>query len=225
MTPALEHLRPAVVDQHLADAAVTFGKNLKRWRIRAGWAQDTAQQWGQALGVLHVFSSQWSHLENGKLPAPQPKLFRALGAMNRLLAGGNYGPIPSDLKERLQQAEPVLHPDGTPWVGADFFRCFVGDLEWPHPQQPMTDAEAAEVSEWLRQAFDATAVALGVRRSQALSQLEAIVPAEHWPAFEEVLFGADYSPTTLEPLHHAPQQWVRRWHEQQQAGNRLPADP
>lgn len=225
MTPALESLRPSVVDQHLADAAVQFGKNLKRWRIRAGWAQDTAQQWGQALGVLHVFSSQWSHLENGKLPAPQPKLFRALGAMNRLLAAGNYGSIPSDLRDRLQQAEPVLHPDGSPWVGADFFRCFVGDLEWPQPHEPMTDKEAGMASEWLRQSFDATAADLGIRRAQALEQLAAIVPAEHWPAFEEVLFGADYTAATLEPLNHAPQQWVRRWHEQQQAGNTLPANP
>jgi hypothetical protein len=63
------------------------------------------------------------------LLTPKPKLFAALAQLNRLVADQAWatpGVITPALRATLQQALPLLRPDGTPWSAADFFDAFIG---------------------------------------------------------------------------------------------------
>jgi transcriptional regulator with XRE-family HTH domain len=114
----------------MADAALQFGHLLTRWQQANGWSQDTPKRIAAAAGFtdLAVHNSQWSELCRGLL-TPKPKLFAALAQLNRLVADQAWatpGVITPALRATLQQALPLLRPDGTPWSAADFFDAFIG---------------------------------------------------------------------------------------------------
>lgn len=153
--------------EQLREAAVTFGANLRHWRRRQGWAQDTAMDWGKATGRLHVYSSQWSSIESGSTRNPGPTLFVAFGVMNTRLACADYGAVRDrTLMDRLKAAEPLRHKDGEPWDAADFFAAYIGHQAWPDvpdPEPPeISDEQAAQWSATLRGWFQATAAAAGM---------------------------------------------------------------
>ena len=72
MTTALlaPPMGPTLPSSDLRSSAVAFGQGLRRWRVRQGWAQDTAQDWGEEASFPHVFSSQWSQLETARMERP-----------------------------------------------------------------------------------------------------------------------------------------------------------
>lgn len=215
----------ATITAQLEAAAVEFGKNLRRWRVAQGWSQNTAQDWGQAVGVLHVFNSQWSQLESAKLRGPKPLVFRALGAMNQLLAAGQYGPIRDrDLLERVRAAAPICHDDGTPWDGADFYAAFLGDLDWPpiaNHIPPISDNDAAEFSHTIRSAVRIGAKRRNLSLRAAADQLLDHVPEDQHARLEDVLLGETWSGEELTALREPdgklqPRAWLAAW----DAGNR-----
>lgn len=213
----LSRFRNDAISAELEAAAVRFGQNLRRWRIAQGWSQNTPQDWGQAVGVAHVFNSQWSQLENARLRGPSPLVFRALGAMNQLLHAKEYGVIHDlHLRERVKGAQPICHPDGRPWRGSDFYAAFIGSLEWPPMATvlpPITDAEAAEFSATIRQQVRAMAREQGKALGVAVGDLLESVPAEHRDRLEDVLFGDDWTGEELTGLRDQdgellPAAWV-----------------
>ena len=203
----------------MRDHAIAFGKSLRRWRLAQGWAQDTAQAWGQECKFPHVFSSQWSTLETARMERPGPLLFHCLGMMNAMLDAREFkGVTTRALMDRLKAAEPIRHPDGRPWRGEDFFACYIGRLEWPQVPDVVTftDEEAAAWSQQLREWFRLIAKDAGLSRVAAAGGLVALVPVELREQLEAVLFGTDYSGEELgslrgvdgEPL---PVDWMREW--------------
>jgi transcriptional regulator with XRE-family HTH domain len=218
--PPLRHYRPETIAAQLEAAAVSFGENLRRWRVAQGWSQNTPQDWGKAVGVLHVFNSQWSQLESAKLRGPKPTVFRALGVMNVMLHAGQYGPIKDRaLMDRVRAAEAICHEDGEPWDGRDFYAAFLGDLQFPviaNRLPPITDAEAAEISNGFR-----TDVRNGAkRRSLALraaaDQLLDHVPDDQHGRLEDVLLGDAWTAAELMALRDpdgemAPRAWLAEW--------------
>jgi hypothetical protein len=217
---------PAKVQQaQLHQAAVAFGISLMRWRRRQGWTQATAAKWAAAVGRTCVFSSQWSNLENATMKNPGPPLFMNLGSMNRDIACQNYGPIRDrSLMDRVKAATPVVHPDGEPWDGADFFAAYIGIQPWPNqePEAPLiTDEDAAAWSATLRDWFQQTVEAAG------LEPLDAAVAAmrhanpdrgDH-KAFQRLILGfEDLSAAWLleqwQREAESPVQWLAAWRQE-----------
>lgn len=205
------------------EAALLFGRNLRYWRTRQGWAQDTAMQWGQMVDCPHVYSSQWSQLETGKMRNPGPGIFCALGWQNEAIDRHDFGPITDrTLKDRLDAAEPVRRADGTPWKAADFFAAYVGDLLWPDVQASLpfniTTDEAERWSEQLRVWFQRTAREANLSPLEAATGLLEHVDADNGARalFQRVLLGfADYTPEELirdwQEEGPAAACWVRHW--------------
>lgn len=224
-----ERYRPETVTQQLAAAAAAFGSGLRRWRISNGWSQNTPQDWGRAVGIAHVFNSQWSQLENARLRGPEPKLFIALGIMNELLASQNYGPIQDrGLRDTVAKGRPVLHEDGHPWDAGDFSAAFYGLLQWPEFAQPrplISDDEAAQISAQVRDRFRSVCAAAKRRPGPAIRELLQLVPAEDQARMEDVLLGDNYSGAELSDLRDddgrpLPQQWLEDWQSEPMAQRR-----
>lgn len=216
--------------EELRDSALAFGRMLKRWRLANGWAQDTSQLWGEVAGSPHVYASQWSQLETGNTKNPGPLMFRCFGVLNQRLAAKNYGAIPNiTLRERVQGGKALMHPDGRPWRGSDFFAAYVGELDWPELPDPaappkLTTEQAAEITDAYRNRFQRL-----VKRSAleplaaAVQLLEHVDPAQQVrQEFQGVLLGfRDYTPERLTQLWdgvcHKPQRWMDDWEERLRA--------
>lgn len=228
MVPPLTRYRHDTITAQLEAAAIRFGENLRRWRVAQGWSQNTPQDWGQAVGVLHVFNSQWSQLESAKLRGPKPLVFRALGAMNAMLAAGEYGPIKDRaLLDRVRGAEAIRHDDGTPWDGSDFYAAFLGDLDWPPIATrlpPITDVEAAAFSDQFRADVRTGAKRRNLSLRAAADQLLDHVPDDQHGRLEDVLLGEAWSGAELTALRDeagklAPRAWLKAWDGQNNAGS------
>ena len=207
----------------LQSAAEDFGRNLRRWRRRQGWAQDTAAAWGTAIGGLCVHASQWSQLETASMRQPSPKLFVRLGLQNQLLASGDIGPIRDRaLRDRVAVAEPIADDDG-PWGAVEFFGAYIGHRAWPPLEDSLppdiTDADAAEWSESLRGWFQTTAREAQREPIDAATEVMAHCSADD-PAMRQqlqrVLLGfGGYSPAELlaqwEAKAPGPREWINAW--------------
>ena len=99
---------------------------------------------------------QWGNLENGKVQQPQPSTFIQLGVLNECLALEDRGPIKDrTLRDRVQRAQPVRHPDGRLWGAEDWFACYIGKLEGPAALWPRQDEIDAEIeTKQLRSLFE-----------------------------------------------------------------------
>ena len=73
------------------------------WHERNGWSHKVLPALAEALDLGRVHNSQISNLRNGKLAAPGPEVFLALGQANAVLLAG-LDPI----RERLQEVHPEL---------------------------------------------------------------------------------------------------------------------
>jgi hypothetical protein len=216
---------------HQLDAArVQFGKFLRNWRKCNDWSVTTAQDWAKACPALipwalRVAGGQWGNLENGKVMQPQPSTFIQLGVLNECLAQKERGTIRDKLlRERVQQARPVLHGDGRPWGAEDWFACYIGKLEGPAdlwPRQEEIDAEAE--TKRLRSLFDAAVERSGLRPVSAAMQVLRMagdLPMEQVVAIENALFAGERLPTsTVATARKALHSWVG-----EVAGDLLPAE-
>ena len=215
---------------HLDAARVQFGKFLRNWRKSNDWSVTTAQDWAKACPALipwalRVAGGQWGNLENGKVMQPQPSTFIQLGVLNECLAQKERGTIRDKLlRERVQQARPVLHGDGRPWGAEDWFACYIGKLEGPAdlwPRQEEIDAEAE--TKRLRSLFDAAVERSGLRPVSAAMQvlrLAGDLPMEQVVAIENALFANERLPTsTVATARMALHSWVG-----EVAGDLLPAE-
>lgn len=219
MAPFEAH-HPDRIAAELKAAAAAFGVGLRRWRVAQGWSQNTPQDWAKAIGISPVANSQWSLLERGQMRAPEPKLFRSLGAMNQLLAAGTYGPI-SDRKllDLVKGAESVRHDDGRPWTGQDFAACFMGAITWPPvvERRPLPTAEeAAAASATFRESFRSACRKRRQKPGTAQQELLDQVPAEHQARVEDVLLGDDWTPQEVLQLEDEdgrplPALWLEAW--------------
>jgi transcriptional regulator with XRE-family HTH domain len=233
MSPLLRY-RPEAIAAQLEAAAVSFGENLRRWRVAQGWSQNTPQDWGQAVGDLHVFNSQWSQLESAKLRGPKPTVFRALGAMNALLHAGQYGPIKDRaLMDRVRAAQAICHEDGEPWDGSDFYAAFLGDLQFPvipNRLPPITDKEAAEISDGFRADVRNGAKRRSLALRAAADRLLDHVPEEDHGRLEDVLLGDAWTAAELMALRDpdgrlAPRAWLAAWDGEAATGSQQKALP
>ena len=120
------------------------------WHERNGWSHKVLPALAEALDLGRVHNSQISNLRNGKLAAPGPEVFLALGQANAVLLAG-LDPI----RERLQEVHPELlqvladgHAPlvnglGQPLGAGALFEIFVGLAPLPPGFDWRIDAEEA----------------------------------------------------------------------------------
>jgi hypothetical protein len=210
--------------QRLRQSAIVFGQQLRRWRVANGWAQDTAQKWGELVDMPHVYSSQWSQLETAVARNPGPLLFHALGVMNQRLHRQEYGPgIPRDLLDRLQGATAIVGANGQPWGGPEWFAAYLGQEPWPDLPDPerapvISRADAEWWSEQFRVWFQQVTNSADLQPLEGATRLMEFV--DHDSAvrsdFQHVVLGfGDYDPARLTQLwegaRYAPERWLDEW--------------
>ena len=153
-----------------------FGRTLTAWCNRNGWIHSTLHEWGEQAGFPAVRDSSFNKLQNAKTEQPQPLTFIQLALANARVADGDYSGV-SDrrLKDRLEESQPLCTPDGRPWRATEFFSHFIGELdapEWLQQPEPLTDEEAAALSQEQRQRFQAITATLELTPAAAWKQLE-----------------------------------------------------
>lgn len=207
--------------EQLNSAREAFGRCLVRWRRINGWSQQTPEQWGREAGFYYMHNSQWSRLERGDMGMPGPLLFRALGVLNDRIARQDWGRITTaSLRDRVCGSVGVLHPDGTPWTGSDFYSAFIGEKDWPPFPKRQTRVSKAEADAWNRQLrlwFEEITSKAGLLPLAGLNQLMEHVPEAYEASMQHAVMGlGGLSRADLEELageDQGPEQWLKAWQE------------
>lgn len=210
------------------EAAIEFGRMLRRWRVANGWTQYTARRWADEAGHPSISHSGISELEQGKTKAPRTAVFLSLAELNQRVADGDFTGVRSrDLMDQLKGSIPIAHEDGTPWGPGDFWECHAGLRAAPpylaapttHPCPELTDEQAADLcAGWAAQARQLV-VARGGRPAD-LMRVGAAAPARFRDGWSAVALGlATWSPQELAEVWDVnanewkPAAWLAAWAE------------
>ena len=152
----------------IAAGRVAFAHLIRVWHGRNGWSHRVLPALAEVLDLGRVHNSQLSMLRNGKLAAPGPEVFLALGRINQLLAAEvSAGVLSPALRQRLRDhpellaaleasALPVQAP-GQPVLGpGELLEVFVGLRQPPAAfDLRIAEGEAAALSAALAELFTA----------------------------------------------------------------------
>jgi len=216
----------AHIRDHYEQAALEFGRMLRRWRVVNGWTQYTARNWATEAGHSTSSHSGLSELERGLTKHPRAPLFVSLAEMNERIHQADFrGVTTRDLLDQLKGSRSIDREDGTPWNPADFWSCHVGLIAPPawlalpqaNPAPELSEQQAAELCEaWAKQAREH--VRLVDAASADLIRARASAPAAARAKWLNVLLGLDvYTPKELEKLWDAekselaPVTWLNSW--------------
>lgn len=205
-----------------AEARKKFGYMLKAWRTQNGWAGQTAEDWQRSCPELlpfKILNSVWTGLELARNERTAPATFRALGDVNQALTRADRGVIRDrKLRDRVDGAKPICHPDGTAWDHVDFYRAFWGELEIPAElQEPdeISEADAEAWSENWRAEFRRIQLRRALRPRDALTQLlgEMVPPPGQAQIglLEDLAFGFSSLTPADQQLMVAAQSALERW--------------
>lgn len=152
----------------LASGRVGFAHLIRVWHERNGWSHRVLPALAEALDLGRVHNSQLSMLRNGKLAAPGPEVFLALGTINQWLAehapDGHLPaamaamlPVHPDVAEALQLSALPVRDDGDRVLGpGQLLEVFVGRQSPPLAfDLRIDDEEAASLSAALALLFTA----------------------------------------------------------------------
>ena len=138
--------------ERLTDGRRAMAHLIHVWHERNGWSHKVLPALADALDLGRVHNSQISNLRNGKLAAPGPEVFLALGQANAVLLGGL-----DSIRDRLQKEHPELlqvladgHAPlvdavGRPLSAGALFEIFVGLAPLPPGFDWRIDAHEAPV--------------------------------------------------------------------------------
>ncbi|MAR05847.1 MAG: hypothetical protein CL862_01920 [Cyanobium sp. NAT70] len=124
--------------ERLAEGRRAMAHLIHVWHERNGWSHKVLPSLAEALDLGRVHNSQISNLRNGKLAAPGPEVFLALGQANAVLFAG-LDPIRdrlsephADLLQHLNEGhEPLVNGRGKPLGAGALFEIFVGLASLP----------------------------------------------------------------------------------------------
>jgi transcriptional regulator with XRE-family HTH domain len=210
-------------------AAVSFGKMLRRWRAVNGWTQYTAKRWAEEAGLSELIRhSGLSELERGITRSPRNIVFLSLANFNRLIHEQQFKGVRSrDLLDQLKGSKAICDEAGEPWKPEAFWACHAGILEpppWlaapvvsPAPQLSAGQAQGL-CADWSNQAKEAArAAGAGPAQLMAAGGFAAPKLRQRW---QGVILGLDaFSPEDLAELwdpeasEWRPAQWLAAWQE------------
>lgn len=157
-------------------ARKAFGRTLSAWLNRNGWIHSTLQDWGHQAGFPSIKDSSFNRLQNAKTEQPSPLTFIQLAIANQRIADGDLsGVVDRQLKDRLQDSEPITDAKGKPWGATEFFGHFVGELagpEWAAAPKLLSVEEAETLSREQQTKFEAIAKTKDLPPPVAWKQLE-----------------------------------------------------
>ena len=156
-----------------------FGLVIKKWFAINNWPQNVPEVVAKSKGnKTGPWASQISHAMNGK-HEPKVPFFCALAWFNQVVAERDFGGI-SDRRtiDRLLQAEPLCHDNGTPFNASDFFNLYAGITKPPLEYQPGADTLSQEqLEQWvegLRLAFKETCIAMMDKPGKVWAEVEKV---------------------------------------------------
>ena len=122
----------------LSDGRRAMAHLIHVWHERNGWSHKVLPALAESLDLGRVHNSQISNLRNGKLAAPGPEAFLALGQSNAVLYKGIkeiqdllLDIHPELLKVLLESAIPLQDDTGKPISAGQFFEIFIGLIPLP----------------------------------------------------------------------------------------------
>lgn len=198
------------------EALQRFGRMLRTWRIRNGWTQHTASQWGKQAGFQAIAAGNFSHIEHGKTNYVRPGTIFQLADLNQRIAGREWGPVRNrELRERLESSKPITDDHGVPWGPTEFWACSVGlipvpaELDEPEgdPVPELTDEAAKLMSQQWRMELQEVLLERDLDPIDAFGELSKLLPQQHRRRFRQVMSvsGADYKASELLEL------WDNGW--------------
>ncbi len=136
--------------ERLTDGRRAMAHLVHVWHERNGWSHKVLPTFADALDLGRVHNSQISNLRNGKLAAPGPEVFLALGQANALLMGGLES-IRTGLEESHPELlqilvdghAPLVDAGGDPLSAGALFEIFVGLAPLPPGFDWRIDADEA----------------------------------------------------------------------------------
>jgi transcriptional regulator with XRE-family HTH domain len=220
----------SLIKSQQEQAAIEFGRMLRRWRMVNGWTQYTAKRWSDEAGLETVIRhSGLSELERGITRNPRSVVFLSLANLNGLVYRQEFTGVRSrDLLDQLKGSRAICdEATGEPWGPAEFWACHAGILAVPpwlapppsNPAPTLTDDQADELcASWADQAREAT-------RAAGAGPAGLMAAGSHAPAklrqrWQGVVMGLDsWDPEELRELwdpeasEWLPAQWLAAWKE------------
>jgi len=161
---------------------------LRNWRIRNGWTQYTASQWGKEAGFKAIAPGNLSNIEHGKQGNLTPATLFHLAELNCRVADQDWGTVRSrGLMDQLELSKPIAYSNGKPWGPTEFWSCSVGLLAVPEelaspepePVPRITEEQARQLSEQWRKEWKDALLTHDLDPGEALAALGRHIPKEH----------------------------------------------
>jgi len=220
----------SLIKQQQDEAAMEFGRMLRRWRKLNGWTQYSARRWADEADLGDVIRhSGLSELERGLTKSPRNIVFLSLANLNALVHQGEYRGVRSrDLLDQLKGSKAICdEATGEPWGPEAFWACHCGLLAPPawlaapaaSPAPVLSDDQASELcTSWADQAREAARAA--DTGPAGLIAAGGFAPQRLRLRWSGVLLGIDsFSSKELieqwdaEASEWRPAQWLAAWRE------------
>lgn len=211
------------------EAAVAFGKVLRRWRARNGWTQYTMGNFAASADPRFdaPSHSSASTIETGKNQHPRTAYYVSMAEFNARVADGNFrGVHDRELLDQLMDSRPITDEQGRPWGAAEFWACHAGLLEPPgwlfvEPEDlapELSEEEAAALGDAWRAEVIERGAAAGLRPARSVVAFVASIPRKHRESLEEGLLSG-FTRETVAPLWDPAANewqtltWIAQWAE------------
>jgi transcriptional regulator with XRE-family HTH domain len=107
--------------------ALVFGVFMRQWRLKMGWTQYTANEYGQQFGFSTISYGNLSVIEQGKSGELRYKVYYQLGRLNYSFYCKEYEGVKFASKEIQQKILsispiPILTTGGDPWGPVQFWQ-------------------------------------------------------------------------------------------------------
>jgi transcriptional regulator with XRE-family HTH domain len=210
--------------QRQQQAREDFGRMLRLWRERNGWTQYTVERWGKEAGFRTVSSGNISMVEQGKAGDLRAQAHFQLADVNRRLADQDWGNIKSlELRQAIENAQPITGDDGQVWGPQEFWGCYVGLQPVPEAyrrpvQEPMPQGSgtlAAELATRWRALMGEQVNRRGLDPIETLQGIARHAPQARRKTLRLVLAAIrDPEPGELEAFWDGewlPERWIQAW--------------
>jgi transcriptional regulator with XRE-family HTH domain len=107
--------------------ALVFGVFMRQWRLKMGWTQYTANEYGQQFGFSTISYGNLSVIEQGKSGELRYKVYYQLGRLNYSFYCKEYENVRfanNEIQQKILSISPIpiLTTGGDPWGPVQFWQ-------------------------------------------------------------------------------------------------------